>query len=149
MATLAFTVAPAAGQAPDGESTAAAETAVRDLWRNILSTFEEGDAAGFTALTCDDAILLPPGGPPLEDPAGIRDLMGSFFGSFRIEIQEATLHEVMIHGEWAYARDSYRNVLHPISGGEGEAEAGKNVWLFRRQADGSWKIFRNMWNSNG
>ena len=74
--------------------------------------------------------------------------MESFFGTYRIEIQEATLHEVMIHGDWAYARDSYRNALHPHTGGEAQVEGGKNLWLFRREADGSWKIFRNMWNAN-
>lgn len=125
------------------------EEAVRKLWTNILTAFEERDVAGFMALTCRDAILLPPGGPPLEDPGAILYLMESFFENFRIEVQEATLHEIIIQGEWAWARDSYTNVLHPVSGGEDQVAEGKNIWLFRRQADGSWKIYRNMWNASG
>jgi ketosteroid isomerase-like protein len=48
------------------------------------------------------------------------------------------------------AMDRHRWVLDsmPKRGGRPVHDEGKGVWIWRRQADGSWKIARSIWNSD-
>ena len=122
--------------------------AVEQQWRRVLDTFEEGDVDAFMALTTQDVVLMPPGERTLPSREAARSLMADFFGTYAIEIESVSLDEIVVAGDWAFVRDTYVSNLTPRSGGETMRARGKNVWILRRQADGSWKVARNMWNSS-
>ncbi len=122
--------------------------AVERQWRRVIATFEEGDVDAFMALTTQDVVLMPPGEKTLSSGEAVRSLMADFFGTYAIELQSISLEEIVVAGDWAFVRDTYVSNLTPRSGGETVRARGKNVWILQRQADGSWKVARNMWNSS-
>ncbi len=50
-------------------------------------------------------------------------------------------------GDWEVSRGNYTAEL--ISQGNEIEADGKFMTIFRRQEDGSWKIYRDIFNSNG
>ena len=140
--------APPATQQSATDQDLAEVKAVEEQWRRVIATFEDGDVDTFMALTTEDVVLMPPGGSTLPGREPARRLMEDFFGTFAIEIERLSMEEIVVAGEWAFVRDTYVSSLTPKSGGATVRARGKNVWILRRQADGSWKVARNMWNSS-
>ena len=56
--------------------------------------------------------------------------------------------EVRAGGDWAFARGTYQATLTPKAGGAAGSIDGKYMTILTRQADGSWKIYRDIFNSN-
>ncbi|MEZ4715137.1 MAG: DUF4440 domain-containing protein [Caldilineaceae bacterium] len=55
--------------------------------------------------------------------------------------------EVMLSGDMAVARVSTRHP-HPKAGGDDVYIDGKYMSVLMRQPDGSWKLYRDIFNSN-
>jgi ketosteroid isomerase-like protein len=58
-----------------------------------------------------------------------------------------TLLETQVAGDWAYDRGNYTLTVTPKSGKPTET-SGKYLTIYKRQPDGSWKIYRDISNSN-
>ena len=55
--------------------------------------------------------------------------------------------ELTIHGDFALERSAYMVAVLPLSGGNRMRDDGRSFFIWKRQADGSWKIWQWMWNS--
>jgi ketosteroid isomerase-like protein len=56
--------------------------------------------------------------------------------------------EVEIAGNWAYKRNVYTQEITDKKTGKKTVVDAKNLAIFKRQPDGSWKIYRDCFNSN-
>ena len=57
--------------------------------------------------------------------------------------------EVTLTGaDWAFERGTYTITLTPATGGAPVHDAGKYITTCERQADDTWVIARDIWNSN-
>ena len=56
--------------------------------------------------------------------------------------------EIVVAADWAFTRGTYSSTFTPRAGGEPVQENGKSLWILERQADGSWKYARAIWNSD-
>ena len=146
LAILLLITTPSAGQQSASPRVDTEEVEVQ--WRKVIATFDDGDVDAFMALTTEDVVLMPPGGSTLSGREAARPLMEDFFGAFDIRIETLSLEEIVVAGNWALVRDTYVSRLTPKSGGDAARARGKNIWIFRRQAGGLWKVARNMWNSS-
>ena len=70
-----------------------------------------------------------------------------FFDQFNQE-ELVTIKEIEVSGNWAFVRLPYTLKLTPKAGGEPFQANGKGLWIFKRQADGTWKASRVIWNGN-
>jgi uncharacterized protein (TIGR02246 family) len=133
--------------APPGLS-AADETAVRAVDAEWSRAVSAGDGAALTALYASDATLLPPNEPVVKGEAVKKynaDMTASFSGPI-----EVTTTAVDGRGDLAYAVGMYRATLTPKKAGAKPlpTEEGKYLEVFKKQADGSWKIVYEIWNQN-
>ena len=95
----------------------------------------------------DDVVMMGPNMPAVSGADSVAAAMRSFFDAFTVQIQY-TSQEIVVLGDWAFDRGTYRHTLTPKSGGAPIPENGKYLWLYRRHPDGSWKQTRVIWNSN-
>ncbi len=112
---------------------------VADAW---VERYELHDAAGLAALYTEDAQLLPPDAEIVSGRAAIQEFFARENppGSAGIEI--ATI-ETRVFGDYAYRQGTVR-----FQGPDGEAvSAGKFIGLWKK-ADGEWRIYRDIWNTN-
>lgn len=93
----------------------------------------------FMAIVDDEAVVLPPNSPPLETRAKIRAFCENF-----PRITSFTMKTAEIDGraDLAYERGTF-----DLTAG-GVQLRGSHLTLWRKQADGSWKIFRDIWHSD-
>ncbi|HET7838704.1 MAG TPA: nuclear transport factor 2 family protein [Rectinemataceae bacterium] len=127
----------------------AVEAAIRANFDRYSSTLMAGDAEGWLALWDEDGVQLPPNEGMHMGKAEIRNLAvvripsrpANAF-SMKIDTQE-----VKVEGGLAFARGVYSWSARPKDSGPLSYD-GKFLTVFRKQADGSWKIFRDCFNSN-
>ena len=130
-------------EADEAVDIAAVEAVVTAEMNNLLA----GDVAGNVALLTDYAVLMPP-----NEPALAATEAGAWFAelteAFNVTAGEYASHDISIHGDVAI--DVYHGELTmtPAGGGETVIESMKGIHVLERQADGSWKISHDIWNSN-
>ncbi|HUE89883.1 MAG TPA: SgcJ/EcaC family oxidoreductase [Vicinamibacterales bacterium] len=127
---------------------AQAEAAIRrlpvDEWCKAEAARDlEGKMRLFTA----DAVLLPPGSQPVVGEQAIRVWHEAAWKQNKYECS-GIVDEVQVLGEWGFARGTFSGVLTPASGGAPIRDSGKFINIVRRQADGSWRLARVIWNTN-
>jgi len=131
--------------APPPDTSEADAAAIRQLSDDWLAAYNaaDADAAGLTY--AEDALSLPPDGPPVMGREALVQRLRDFFNEFSAS-QTATVDEVAVTGDWGMARGTWSVRQTPKAGGAEQVRSGKWMELYRRQADGSWKTWRWMWN---
>ena len=127
--------------------TAADEAAIRDLIRQTEVANNAADSLGWVALFDDDFVYMPPGAPEVTTDADLRAMAATGFGGYRADIRIEPV-EITIVGDWAFARSNVSGSVTPRVGGDQIPVDVKQIVLYRRQADGSWKIARLIGNNN-
>ncbi len=135
---------PEVAQGPSLEDDLAAISAARG---QLISAMDAGDVPGIMAGLTDDHLTMPPNEPmPPNNSAlttwhenGVDQV--SFEGDF-------TTDDIQVNGGLAIERFSGEIRVVPRGGGEETVDSTKGIWIWKRQEDGSWKLFWSIWNSN-
>jgi uncharacterized protein (TIGR02246 family) len=134
-------------QVPPADTTEA-DTAIRALIDEFLAGFNAGDAAAVGGLYAEDAIQMAPDGPAGEGREAIVQSLTDFLSQFSAT-QTATVDEVGVYGDLAFSRGTWNVRQTPKAGGAEQVRNGKWLLLHKRLADGSWPVWRWMWNEEG
>lgn len=144
---LAAVLIVAAGCAPKADAPAdvAAIKAMAVAWGQAETA---GDAAALTEQYADGAVQLPPNGPIRVGKEAIHSALRMDFDQYIHEAADVA-EDVRVAGDLAFARGIYTTKMTPKVPGAAIVD-GKGKWLtaYRRQADGSWKIVVDIWNSD-
>lgn len=134
--------------APPGPSDGAAdEVAIRALIARTAAANNAADTLGWVDLFERGAVYMPPGIPPITTRAGLEEMAATGFGPYAaaVTIDPA---EIVVSGDWAFARSEVRGTVTPRSGGESIPVNVKQLVVYHRQPNGEWKIARFMSNAN-
>ncbi len=121
------------------EAMRAAEQAAAES-ENIQGFLDMMDVGGMA--------VMQPDGPVVMGEANIRDWLEGFMEAFSISFQSYQTDDVVVSGDLAVERFSGVWTLTPKAGGDPVRETVKGVHVYRRQADGSWKMTHDVWNSS-
>ena len=121
--------------------------AIKALLAQNSSVIASGDLDGWVALFTENVIFMPPNSVALEGKDATREFGRLYFDQFTIEI-DISVDEVEVSGDWAFARWSYSARYIPKAGGDAIPENGKEIWIFKRQIDGSWKCSHIILNTD-
>jgi ketosteroid isomerase-like protein len=127
--------------------TAADLAAIADFNRRYLQAINDDDIEALSALTTEEHMMLMPNRPPLIGKAANVDAMRRAFAQFDFD-ESWTPEETEVGGDWAWQRGTFRVTATPKSGGDGSTITGKFLRIYRRQPDGSWRMIRDMFNSD-
>jgi uncharacterized protein (TIGR02246 family) len=146
---LAMTLMSLGCQSASGpEYQAAADAAAIDTLRGQFTTaFNANDPAAVAALHTEDATLLPNHQPKLDGREAIQSWYEAMFKDNSAKIAIAT-EETQVAGNWAYDRGTVQMSMSPKAGGKPVEESGKYLVILKRQTGGSWRVHRDMDNSN-
>jgi uncharacterized protein (TIGR02246 family) len=111
-------------------------------WKSALDARDADAAAG---LYHDDAVLLPPGGDAIEGAAAIRGFIEAYL-EILIAKDELRTTEAAALGDGAFEIGTYHGT-HRIEG-RTIPDRGKYLRIWKQDADGSWKIHREMFNDS-
>jgi uncharacterized protein (TIGR02246 family) len=119
--------------------------AIEAVNAQAMEAMRAGDAAAASALYTDDATVLPPGADMVQGLDAVREYWVAGFaeGGFTLNLNTVSVDGA---GEFAYEIGTWSM---PTGEGEGGAvEQGKYLVVWKRGADGSWKLHADIWNSS-
>ena len=123
---------------------------LREDIRQNNARFEEAftrqDAAALAALYTRDAQVMPSNSAPIVGPADIQAFWASVMQAGVKSARLETL-DVDAGGDLAVETGRYQLVIQP-PGGAQLTDEGKYLVVWCRQANGSWKLYRDMFSSN-
>ena len=136
-----------AGCTSSDTDVAAEEEAVRQVDSEIVAAINANNIDAMLAFYAEDARMLPPGAQPVVGKDAIRDLANAFVSAGVVVTHN--LEEVVVSkgGDLAYVSYSYEL---SFTGPEGTpvTETGKDITIYKKAADGSWKLAIDMWSEN-
>ncbi|MCZ6915402.1 MAG: DUF4440 domain-containing protein [Gemmatimonadetes bacterium] len=129
----------------DGANTAADVEALRSLIAQEVEALTTLDADALTAVWADDILIAPPNEPAVSGEAAVEwaqaftVLFSAIEGGYMDE-------EIVVSGDWAIHTYGLEMSLTLADGGDSTTERGRGIHIFRREADGSWKMVHDIWN---
>ncbi len=122
--------------------------AIAAIDKKFMEDANRGDAAVGAAAYTDDAILMPPNHSPLEEKQAIEQYLAEIAPQFQASNFQLSILEVDVQGDTTIVRGTYSaNITIPGVDAPME-DRGKTLQVWKKQADGSWKLHRDIWNSN-
>lgn len=121
------------------------ERAIRELIETWATATRTGDIETVLDLMTDDVVFMVPGQKPFGKEAFRRtadDMKVGTADSIRYE-SETDIEEISVFDNWAYARTRLRVVTIPADGSEPIHRSGYTLSIFRREADGRWRLARD------
>ena len=112
-----------------------------------LKAINEEDIAALSALTTDGHIMLPPNQEPVVGKAANDAMNGGAFE--RYEFSETWVPvETVVDGDLGFQRGTFTVIATPRDDGDRLEVRGSFLRIYQRQANGDWRMTRDMFNSS-
>ena len=135
--------AAAASATTPAEDEAAVRAAIDAANKAWTDAFVRADVPALVTLYADDAVSYQAYSPPATGRAGIEAAFKRLFSQVKFSDIKGTTEDLTVAGDKAYELGSYSGMFTPAKG-KAMADSGRYVNVWKRQADGSWKIWRDM-----
>lgn len=129
-------------------TTEADEEAISGLQATYLAALDAGNAEQYAAVFTDDGVLMVPNAPPVNGSEAIGAYIQAGFDQTDFENHDISTAEMMVLGDWAFARGTLMGTIAEQPDGEPLESTRSWVMIFRRQPEGSWRIARYILNSD-
>jgi len=145
---LTLALGACAQPAPPADQSAAAADAILAAdaaWERVFTT---QDTTAALAAIEPDGSMLAPNVPIATGSDAIRAVIQGFYGMPGMSLSwQATKAEAASSGDLGYSMGTYELT---VDGPDGQpmTDHGKYVTLWRRQADGTWKVVVDIFNSD-
>jgi uncharacterized protein (TIGR02246 family) len=121
-------------------------TGIDTTLAEYVAAVNAGDVKAYGTTLAHDAVFMPPDSPKLT---GKEDILAwvkrDFFDPYHVRFQ-MKFDDVQVVGSQALAPGAFTLGLTPRAGGATMSRAGKCMNVFRKQADGSWKLAHAIFN---
>ena len=131
-----------APEAETEEDPATVRAAIKETNARFAEALNQGDAAAMAALYTEDAIVLPPGQGMVRGRPAIQKFNAIDIETNALSDLVLTTSDVQVAGNLAVEIGTLS-----VQAGAMQNE-GKYVVVWKKQEDGSWKLHRDIWNSN-
>jgi uncharacterized protein (TIGR02246 family) len=137
----------AAMSAPAAEDPAMVRSTIDAANAKAVAGMMANDATAASVNYADDAVMMMNGMPAMRGKPAIEAGMKGMMESMSITAAKFTTDEVMVAGDMAIETGTYTMTMQP-KGGKAMDDKGKYMTIWKKQADGSWKIVRDINNTD-
>ncbi len=95
----------------------------------------------------DDVVYQAPGAPEVIGKAAVREWVSGYFGAYQTKWEKTSLG-FTVSGDWAFERYTYKATDTDKKTGTATIDIGKGINVFRRGADGKWRVAIDGWSSD-
>ena len=128
-----------------GTLAAADEAAIRTVSDRFSQLMLAQDLDSLVRLYTENAVAMPPHQPAVHGRTALRSWLATFPRVSRLSL---IIDEIDGRADLAYVRGSYSMTLHPASAPGPIDDVGKYLEIRKRQADGSWLLAADIFNSD-
>ena len=129
------------------DTRAAEESAIRELDAQWSKTAEAHDLEGTVSYYSEDASLLAPNAPIATGKQAIRAVWTPMLEPDVAVSWQVSKVDVARSGDLAYLIGVYQLTMKGTAG-KSESDRGKLVEVWKKQADGKWKVVADIFNSD-
>lgn len=124
--------------------------AIKEVFNQYVVAVNTGDFDLWISLWTDDAVQMPPDTPARVGKEQIREAMKPGFDQMNLDMTIHSIDDVKVYGDLGIVRCTYTLKMTPKAGGEtiNVVPDAKDLSLWERQSDGSWKLIYDCNNSN-
>jgi uncharacterized protein (TIGR02246 family) len=112
----------------------------------VLARYEDALNASDTnkvmPLYAEDGVFMPQHSQSAVGAAAIRQAYDAVFKSIRLSVKFKIAEIVALTSDWAFARTNSAGTTTIIATGAQQAEGNQELFIFKKGADGAWKIAR-------
>ncbi len=132
---------------PAAMSTEEDVSAINEARGMEAAGVNSGDPEQAVAAYTDDVVFMPPNEPMMTGGDAVRSWFAGAAEQVDIRV-DYTFSDVSVAGDWAVERYAGTATFTPKDGSEAMVEQIKGIHVYQRQADGTWKIAQDIWNSD-
>lgn len=119
--------------------------AIEAIWKIYSTARVAGDADVWLSLWDEEGIQMPPGAPARSKDV-LDEIVPKGFAAASVSSMNIYPEEINVVGSWAYTRGTYAS--ERVVEGKAVRVDGKFLTILKRQPDGTWRIYRDCFNSN-
>jgi uncharacterized protein (TIGR02246 family) len=93
-------------------------------------------------LYAEDGVFMPPYSPSAVGSEALRKAYDSVFKAITLNVKFTIAEIVELAPEWAFARTNSAGTTLDHATGTRNVEGNQELFIFRKDSDGSWKIAR-------
>ena len=143
VAFLVLTAAPAGGQQASAERD---RQVIAALIQEVEAANNGGDVDRWVGLFAPDFAYMAPGAPAVTTTDALTEVArAGFQHNAAVDIRPL---EIEVHGDWAFARTEVTGTVTLQGSGRVVQVNSKQLVIYRKVDDGTWRIARLISNSN-
>jgi uncharacterized protein (TIGR02246 family) len=123
-------------------------TALKRLIDQFVDAVNKNDVDLVMECWDENGVQMMPGMPENVGTEKIREYMTESFKQFSWKMSLGEIKDAEVFGKLAFIRLSYTAIMTPRAGGDDIHFDGKDLSISKKQADGTWKVYRDCANSN-
>jgi uncharacterized protein (TIGR02246 family) len=139
--------APGATETTSPVDESAVRQAIDASVARSTAAIKAGDAGAVAQEYASDAHLLTANAPAMVGHAAIAEGVKGWLSSMKVTDMTTNTTEVIVSGDLAVSTGTYTMSMQ-IPNGPKIDDKGKFVTVWKRQADGTWKIVRDIMNTD-
>ncbi len=148
LAALSFTRSEAKARQTT-ENGASSRAEIEAFNKKYIAAHLRMDNAAVMSMWAEDGISLLPATDPMIGKETIRTFMNEVMGrmpGYHMQKMEVDFQGIEVSGNWASEWANEHQVVQPPPGRPVVDSYGKLLLVLHREADGNWRITREMWN---
>lgn len=114
---------------------------------DFVSAMKKGDVARLVASLEDGIVFMPPADLTIIGRDNVQHWYEDYFAYFKILTLDTIEHRIEKAGDCLVERVAVNVELEPRKGGTAIYDDARILSVWRKQADGGWKMWQSMWNS--
>lgn len=118
------------------------EQQIRDLITTWLRVSAEGDISQILSLMTEDVVFLVAGQPPMRGREAFAASFAGWQGKFSLDT-DCEIQEIQVSENLAYSWTRLSVTMTPVAGGPANRRSGNTLTVLRKDAEGTWQIFRD------
>ena len=131
-----------------GAEDDAFRAAVEELFDTYITVNMKKDTDGYMALWDENGVKMVPNSPAIKGKSAIEELKRKKNNNPDDLTMEIIVEDSQVAGEFGFAHGTFSVSVKPKGDGDTKFIAGNYLTIFKKQADGSWKIYRDNINYN-
>lgn len=114
-----------------------------------VAAINSNDLERIMGVLTDDVVYLASGAPPFVGKDAVRPWVKGYLDAFKTHWEKPVQEFVLINEQFAYERYAYTSTDTPKNGdgtgGDVVRGTGWGIVVYRREADGTWRVARDAW----
>jgi len=112
-----------------------------------VEAINSNDVGRMLDMLTDDVVFMAPGTPVFVGKDAIRPWLEGYVAWAHTH-WDKPVRELVVHGDWAFERYDWASTDTPHDGSGVVTDSGWGLLVYRREADGVWRVARDAWGTD-